>query len=96
MCNVISLFSTNNTKTGFTFWCEGCEGYHGVWVFKPNEITNAKWSWNGNLIHPTFSPSLVINGKYKCHSFIRDGYIQYLTDCTHSLAGQTIQLKSDI
>ena len=28
-----------------------------------------------------------------CHSFIRDGIIQYLSDCTHNLAGQTIALK---
>ena len=27
-----------------------------------------------------------------CHSFVTDGYIQYLTDCTHALAGQTVAL----
>jgi hypothetical protein len=27
-----------------------------------------------------------------CHSFITDGKIQYLSDCTHELAGQTIDL----
>ncbi len=27
-----------------------------------------------------------------CHSFIRDGFIQYLGDCTHKFAGQTIEL----
>ena len=25
----------------------------------------------------------------RCHSFIRDGNIQFLADCTHKLAGQT-------
>jgi len=29
-----------------------------------------------------------------CHSFITDGRIQYLGDCTHSLAGQTIELPN--
>lgn len=28
-----------------------------------------------------------------CHSFITNGKIQYLSDCTHSLAGQTIDLE---
>jgi hypothetical protein len=28
-----------------------------------------------------------------CHSFVTDGKIQYLSDCTHKLAGQTIDLK---
>ena len=27
-----------------------------------------------------------------CHSFITDGRIQFLNDCTHSLAGQTVEL----
>lgn len=27
-----------------------------------------------------------------CHSFIRDGMIQFLNDCTHALAGQTVPL----
>jgi hypothetical protein len=28
-----------------------------------------------------------------CHSFIRDGKIQFLGDCTHSLAGQTVPME---
>lgn len=31
-------------------------------------------------------------GCYICHSFIRDGKIQFLTDCTHALAGQTVDI----
>lgn len=27
-----------------------------------------------------------------CHSFIRDGQIQFLSDCTHDLAGQTVPI----
>lgn len=27
-----------------------------------------------------------------CHSFVTDGRIQFLSDCTHSLAGQTVEL----
>lgn len=27
-----------------------------------------------------------------CHSFVTDGKIQYLSDCTHELAGKTIKL----
>lgn len=33
---------------------------------------------------------------FKCsvwHSFVRDGQIQFLSDCTHALAGQTVPLK---
>jgi len=27
-----------------------------------------------------------------CHSFVRDGKIQFLDDCTHALKGQTVDL----
>ena len=29
---------------------------------------------------------------YRCHSFVTDGRIQFLADCTHALAGQTVDL----
>lgn len=28
----------------------------------------------------------------RCHSFVTDGRIQFLADCTHALAGQTVDL----
>ncbi|MCF1478128.1 ammonia monooxygenase [Agrobacterium vitis] len=30
--------------------------------------------------------------KMVCHSFVTDGRIEFLGDCTHSLAGQTVDL----
>lgn len=29
---------------------------------------------------------------FVCHSFVRDGMIEYLNDCTHALAGQRVPL----
>lgn len=29
---------------------------------------------------------------YRCHSYITNGQIQFLSDCTHKLAGQTVPL----
>ena len=29
----------------------------------------------------------------RCHSFVRDGQIQFLGDCTHALAGKTVPLE---
>lgn len=29
---------------------------------------------------------------FVCHSFVTDGKIQFLSDCTHALAGQTVEL----
>lgn len=34
-----------------------------------------------------------LNLCYVCHSFVQDGMIQFLSDCTHALAGQTVPLE---
>lgn len=39
--------------------------------------------------HPEESPDFSC---YICHSFIRDGWIEFLNDCTHALAGQKVEL----
>jgi hypothetical protein len=43
---------------------------------------------------PTISPSLAVgpNTSFRCHSFIRDGQIQFLDDCWHELKGQTVEI----
>jgi len=52
---------------------------------------NAKTCWcTYNKEHPD-NPAPFECGI--CHSFIRDGNIQYLNDCTHYLAGKTLPLK---
>jgi len=55
------------------------------------------WTFNQNLEKPTLSPSLLLTScrgeqAYICHSFVTDGRIQYMGDCTHSLRGQTVDL----
>jgi hypothetical protein len=85
-----------------TFNCPGCRRQHHIQTgsdFGPN------WSWNGSKVAPTFSPSVLVTypgidaGRdgappAVCHSFITDGVIQFLGDCTHHLAGQTVALPA--
>ena len=41
----------------------------------------------------TFENGKAVGGKnIICHSFITDGKIQFLNDCTHDLKGQTVDL----
>lgn len=78
------------------FECPGCNMQHGVNV----EIDGPpRWGWNGSLDKPTFTPSVLVRYRWGpeqrdvvCHSFVTDGRIQFLGDCTHALAGQTIDL----
>jgi hypothetical protein len=59
-----------------------------------------RWQFNGDMEKPTFLPSILskwqghdIPGKPQvCHSFVREGRIEFLTDCTHALAGKTVEL----
>lgn len=81
------------------FWCPGCDGAHVVRVEGPG----SHWGYNGDPERPTFTPSVLVtyNGRDAgiddappavCHSFVRDGRIQFLSDCTHAMAGQTVDL----
>lgn len=74
------------------FKCPGCRGPQQLPVAGPKA-----WQWNGSMESPTFAPSILTTWKtskkdHICHSYVRDGKIQFLSDCTHELAGQTVEL----
>jgi len=76
----------------YVFHCPGCGYSH---PFEINCTNGDGWTWNGSLDKPTFAPSLLVNAPYpaqRCHSFVRDGRIEFLSDCHHDLAGQTVDL----
>lgn len=80
------------TTDGYMLHCPGCNMAHHVNVGK---TTGPNWEFNGDAEKPTFSPSVLVkyggSGRI-CHSFIRDGQWQFLSDCTHELAGQTVPI----
>ena len=80
-------------------WCPACDDLHGL----PIEGTgHPVWEFDGNLDAPTLSPSILTRygprGDEKddrvCHSFVRAGRWEYLTDCTLELAGQTVPMRA--
>lgn len=71
------------------FDCPGCKEDHAI------PIETGKWTFNGDFVKPTYSPSVLVYAnkpEKRCHSFIRDGKIQFLDDCYHDLKGQTVDL----
>lgn len=71
------------------FWCPACQIPHKT------TIGTGGWTYNGDAVKPTFHPSILVQWggiAKKCHSFVTDGRIQFLGDCTHELAGQTVEL----
>ena len=88
-----SLGNSKHELMGYGFWCPGCDGMHAV----PTEACEPmRWGFNGNVEKPTFTPSILVHEvpghSPRCHSFVTDGRIQFLGDCTHKLAGQTVEI----
>ena len=88
----------NLLEDNYVAWfCPGCEGGHGVPT--TGHRSGKGWGWNGSLDSPTLTPSILVYAhessppfkpQPRCHTFITDGMINFLADCTHTLAGQTI------
>jgi len=78
----------------FLFNCPGC-GYDHHVHSENFQGPTPKWSFNGDIEKPTVSPSLLVfasKPERRCHSFIKDGQIQFLSDCFHKLAGKTVDI----
>lgn len=75
----------------------GCDGYHSLRVNDGVSTKHPHWGFNGDHDKPTFTPSILATvdwekGREICYSFVTDGRIQFLSDCTHKLAGQTVEI----
>lgn len=89
------------------FWCPGCQEGHsitvGTWswngslerpTFSPsvlirgNQWPREEYPEHWKPRHPDVAPG----DDTVCHTFVTDGRIQFLGDCTHVLAGQTVDL----
>jgi hypothetical protein len=73
--------------SGHMVFCPGCRHGH---------VFDERWHFNGNMEKPTFNGSMLANRddpKTRCHSYVKDGMIQFLADCGHALKGQTVPLE---
>ncbi|WP_284090496.1 DUF6527 family protein [Acinetobacter pittii] len=79
----------------YMFKCPGCKYLHPFHVKAGAHHNGSIWNFNGDVEKPTFTPSLLVNDHYpesRCHFFLTDGKIQFLSDCHHELAGQTVDM----
>lgn len=89
------------------FWCPGCDVGHPVkvegphaWGYNNNPdaptftpsvlVTGVQWDPAEHFHRKAHK--VAPGGKTVCHSFVRDGQVQFLDDCMHALAGQTVPL----
>ena len=89
------ILPISNSQGKFVYYCPGCQANH---------VINTK-AWNKLPVHtisgspqkPTIRASVLSKGsqgkgKPNCHSYVTDGKITFLSDCTHALVGQTVPM----
>ncbi len=70
--------------------CLGCGCGHRANV-EPVPEKPKPWRWNRSLEAPTLQPS--VNYPGVCHFWMKEGKIEFLADCKHALAGQTVEME---
>ena len=89
----------------FCFWCPGCKEAHAVsvppWTFNRD---GDKPTFRASVLVDGIQPltdeqydrihagEKIVPRPLRCHSVVTDGRIQFLDDCTHALAGSTVDL----
>lgn len=84
-------------KGGWRVYCPACQEDH--------TFEKGRWELSGPEDSPTFTPSMKItvnpttSKHYQpghattiCHSFVRGGNWDYLSDCTHAMAGKIVPI----
>lgn len=78
----------------YLFQCIACGNSHGVRV---GPGVGPRWTFNGNMASPTFSPSLRVMGgpnmATSCHLNVTGGRLVYHSDSPHAYAGKTVDME---
>jgi hypothetical protein len=103
----VCTVSTSPTgEQRLVFFCPGCQGPHAPRIAHGRETVLSVeqtqqraglWAWNGSLDAPTLTPSIKVTSTDDdvvnvCHSFLTDGQMHFLDDCSHAYRGQVVPL----
>lgn len=92
MAKVMELQNQSGGHWAWMIFCPACRHGHAF---------DSRWTFNGDMEKPTFRASFLqyetppkgpFKGHFRCHSFVTDGRIEFLSDSTHAMAGQTVDL----
>jgi hypothetical protein len=77
---------------GWWHYCPACDAVHRI---------GSEWTFDHNMTKPTFRPSVRHRQERtdglllrQCHYFLVKGQIDFCTDCSHAMAGQTVALPA--
>lgn len=88
-------------------WCPGCDDAHRITIGSPNgwmwdgsemaptispsiKVTGVQWTPDTGFHKPNHR--VAAGEQIVCHSFVRAGRWEFLADCTHVLAGQSVPM----
>ena len=92
MPKVLEAVKADGTHRGWIVDCRAC-GSH---------LYDGRWTFNGDRERPTFRASMLTrldprpgnsHPAQVCHSYVTDGRIEYLADCSHEWKGQTLDMR---
>jgi hypothetical protein len=104
--SVISIAS--DPQATALFWCPGCEEPHGIptkgpnaWrfngsvdmpTFDPSIKVTGTQRITDDQHRRIMAGEKIEPAPLVCHSYVRNGKIEFQGDCTHRLAGKTVDL----
>lgn len=106
VAQIIKVKDGEDRYHALMIWCPGCEytdsdghkfgGLHMLPV-SGDASKRPTWDWNKDLVVVTLNPSILTKttrdqNEFVCHSLLQEGRWQFLSDCTHELANQTVEM----
>lgn len=102
-CQIWKVDDHGREYESLVFICPGCEvqhkgsGLHMLPVGGDVPEGKPRWDFNNNFESPTLNPSILTRfnmggEEFVCHSFLRDGVFEFLSDSTHQYAGQKVAI----
>lgn len=95
----IVIIEGYNPDKLLAIYCPVCKENHYIPADGVPLKNGSKWSFNGDYEKPTISPSINLHAcnndgriVYRCHFYIKNGYIEYCSDCSHNMKNKTIEL----
>lgn len=97
---LINAFFRTYGDEAVMFWCPGCESLHAVWIRGPNAwgfngdyerptfTPSVLVTYDGTDAGQPRGEGEDRAPAARCHTFITNGVIDFLGDCSHALAGQ--------
>lgn len=104
LLRVMTAIGSAEATTSYWMWCPACDdavrvtdgwGWNGSLekpTFTPSiKITGVQWAMDQGFFKPNH-PLVPAGKKTICHSFLTDGIWNFLADCTHQHAGESMPM----